>query len=171
MIYMYRIMLVDDEIVSQNIVQQYIATRLPGYQISAVLNNGWEALQAFRDSPADIMLVDIRMPVMDGLTLIEKLNEISNDYVPIIISSYGEFEYAKTAMKLGVAHYLLKPLDFKELTHALEAAAKTLEFKRIAYTSLTWQDDNQELYLTDVLKGKYPDRALAQADFSELDFL
>ena len=71
---MYRIMLVDDEIVSQNIVQQYIATRLPGYQISAVLNNGWEALQAFRDSPADIMLVDIRMPVMDGLTLIEKLN-------------------------------------------------------------------------------------------------
>lgn len=167
---MYRIMLVDDEIVSQNIVQQYIATRLPGYQISAVLNNGWEALQAFCNSPADIMLVDIRMPVMDGLTLIEKLNEISSDYVPIIISSYGEFEYAKTAMKLGVAHYLLKPLDFKELTHALEAAAKTLEFKRIAYTSLTWQDDNQELYLTDVLKGKYPDRALAQADFSELDF-
>lgn len=166
---MYQIMIVDDETMSQEMLQKYIETRLPAYRITQICNNGLEALEAFRQLPADILLVDIRMPVMDGLELIEHLNHITSNYVPIIISSYGEFEYAKTAMRMGVTHYLLKPLDFKELDQALQAASQTLSFKRIAYAP-TVQDDDQELYLTGILAGKYTDRETAASRFSELNF-
>lgn len=165
---MYQIMIVDDEISSQDMVQKYIEARLPACQIIHVCNNGAEALEAFRQAPADIILVDIRMPIMNGLELIEQLNKITSDYVPIIISSYGEFEYAKTAMRMGVTHYLLKPLDFKELTSALQAASQTLSFKRIPHPPV--QDDDQELYLMNLLAGKYTDRSTAVSHFGKLGF-
>lgn len=167
---MYRIMIVDDETSSQDIIKKYIETKLPSYQVCSVCSNGQEALEAFCKTPADIVLVDICMPLMDGLTLIEKLNEITHDYIPIIISGYGEFEYAKTAMHLGVAHYLLKPVDFKELTHSLEAAEHTLIFNRIAHDSLTWQDDDQESYLMNILLGHYTDSTIARKQFAGLGF-
>lgn len=167
---MYKIMIVDDEKMSQDMIQKYITARLPEYQVSAVCGNGLEALHSFEETPADIVLVDIRMPVMDGLALIEKLNRLSQDYVPIIVSSYGEFEYAKTAMKLGVKHYLLKPLDFKELTHALEVASHTLKSNRLARASLSSRDDEQEAFFMDVLTGKYPYPKLVSRRFAELSF-
>lgn len=167
---MYRIMIIDDEITSQDMIYNFIKTRLPMYEITNICNNGQDALETFRTSPADILLVDIRMPVMDGLTFIEKLNEITSDVVPIIISSYGEFSYAQTAMRLGVVHYLLKPLDFQELTHALDAATQTLRFKRITYTPLSLLNDSQELYIHDILRGRYTDRERSLQNFSELDF-
>lgn len=163
-------MIVDDEIMSQDILSKYIETQLPSYQITAICKNGQEALETFKTSPADILLVDIRMPVMDGLTLIEELNKISNNYVPIIISSYGEFDYAKTAMRLGVVHYLLKPLDFSELNHCLEAASQSLRFQRVAHSSLTLRDDDQELYLMDILTGQYSEMPDAQQQFEKLAF-
>ena len=166
---MYQIMIVDDETMSQEMLQKYIETRLPAYRITHVCNNGLEALEAFRQSAADIILVDIRMPVMDGLELIEHLNRITSNYVPIVISSYGEFEYAKAAMRMGVTHYLLKPLDYKELAQALQAASQTLSFKRIVCPP-TVQDDDQELYLTGILAGKCNDRNAAVSRFSELNF-
>ena len=166
---MYQIMIVDDETMSQEMLLKYIETRLPAYRITHVCNNGLEALEAFRQTPADIILVDIRMPVMDGLKLIEHLNRITSNYVPIVISSYGKFEYAKAAMRMGVTHYLLKPLDYRELTQALQAASQTLSFKRIVCPP-TVQDDDQELYLTGILAGKCGDRNAAVSRFSELNF-
>lgn len=166
---MYQLIIVDDETMSQEILQKYIETRLPAYQVTHVCHNGLEALEAFRRSPADIILVDIRMPVMDGLELIGQLNRITSNYVPIVISSYGEFEYAQAAMRLGVTHYLLKPLDFKELTLALQAASRTLAFKRSAYGPPV-QNDDQELYLTGILAGKYTDMDTAASHFSNLGF-
>lgn len=167
---MTTIMIVDDETRSQEAIRKYILTRLPAYEIAGVYNNGLEALEAFRRKPADILLVDIRMPVMDGLTLIGELNKLSQDYVPVIISSYGEFEYAKTAMGLGVVHYLLKPLDYDELSRCLAAAAQTLDFRRISHNSLSLREDDQELYLFDVITGKYSDQSAAFRRFRELDF-
>lgn len=167
---MYRIMIVDDEITSQDMIHNYIKTKLPMYQVTSICQNGAEALETFQLCPADILLVDIRMPIMDGLTFIQKLNDISTNVVPIIISSYGDFSYAQTAMRLGVVHYLLKPLDFHELSHALDAAAQTLNFKRISYNPLSLSDDNQELYLYNLLKGMYKDKGTALNDFSELAF-
>ena len=75
---MYNVMIVDDEIISQDILANYIRTRYSNYTVTSICSNGQEALDSFLETPADIVLVDIRMPVMDGLTLIEKLNKLSN---------------------------------------------------------------------------------------------
>lgn len=167
---MHKIMIVDDEIISQDILSNYIRTKLPSYTISGTYQNGAEALEAFKREPADIVLADIRMPIMDGLTLIKELNKLNCNYVPVIISSYGEFDYAKAAMKLGIVHYLLKPLDFHELNDCLNAAAQTLRFKQLAHSSLVMKDDDQELYLMDLLSGQYRDHNTALQDFSALGF-
>lgn len=95
---MYRIMIVDDETLIQDSIQNYISQNMPSYRITGIYGNGVDALAAFRKSPADIVLIDIRMPQMDGLELIRQLNQLRVYYVPIIISSYSEFTYAKTAM-------------------------------------------------------------------------
>lgn len=161
-------MIVDDETSSQDILRKYIETRHPTCQVCSICSNGQEALETFSITPVDIVLVDISMPLMNGLTLIEKLNELTYDYVAIIISGYGEFEYAKTAMRLGVAHYLLKPVDFRELTHSLEAAQHTLLFNRLARNALTWQNDDRESFFMNILQGNYTDRTVAQKHFEEL---
>ena len=167
---MYTIMIVDDEVISQEIIQEFIESHLPDYRVISCCCTGQEALETFQRNPVDIVLTDIRMPIMDGLTLIEQLNKISKIYIPIIISSYSEFEYAKSAMRLGVTYFLLKPLDFKELTHTLTASARSLDLKHLTRRTMTWLDDNQELYMINLLSGKYHDRNAAAKDFSALDF-
>ena len=167
---MYKVMIVDDEVISQEIIQEFIESYLPDYQVVSICSNGQEALETFQHAPADIVITDIRMPVMDGLTLIEELNKLSKNYVPIIVSSYSEFEYAKSAMRLGVTYFLLKPLDFKELTHTLTASARSLDFKYLTSSTLTWLDDDRELYMTNILSGKYTVQETAMEHFSALDF-
>lgn len=167
---MYKIMIVDDEAMSANTLKKYVDTHLPDYHVVGSYRNGQEALDAFRSAPADILLVDIRMPVMDGLQLIAQLNQISRDYIPVIVSSYGEFEYAKTAMKLGVIYYLLKPVDFAELNRSIEAAAHILGQRRLARSALSVQDDDQEIFLVDLLHGKYQSAEQAVQRFSTLGF-
>lgn len=167
---MYKIMIVDDEAMSANTLKKYIETHMPDYPVIGSCRNGQEALDSFSRTPADIMLVDIRMPVMDGLQLVERLNQISHDYIPIIVSSYGEFEYAKTAMKLGVIYYLLKPVDFAELSRSIEAAAHILQQRRLARSSLTVQDDDQEIFMTDLMHGKFQTAEQALQLFGSLGF-
>lgn len=167
---MCKIMIVDDEAMSANTLKKYIDTHMPAYQVIGSCRNGQEALDAFSRTPADILLVDIRMPVMDGLQLVERLNQISRDYVPIIVSSYGEFEYAKTAMKHGVIYYLLKPVDFAELNRSIDAAAHILRQRRLARSSLSVQDDDQEIFITDLMHGKFQTAEQALHCFGSLGF-
>ena len=80
--------------------------------------NGLEALDLFKTKKPDLLITDIRMPLMDGLELIEKCRPLhSADY--IIMSGYSDFSYAKKAIHLGVSEYILKPLDEEELFDAI----------------------------------------------------
>lgn len=167
---MLQIMIVDDEIMSQEIIKNFIDSYLPQYHVQCVCSNGIEALTRFDEDACDIVLVDIHMPIMNGITLIEELNKKSKDYVPIVISGYAEFEYAKSAMKLGVSHYLLKPLDFKELERSLIAASYALTQKRELQTSLNWAEENQEIFFTRLLSGEYMSKKEAITNFGVLHF-
>ena len=167
---MYQLMIVDDEIMSQEIISNYIKSNLPAYQITHVCSNGADALACFRQKPVDLVLVDIRMPVMDGIAFIEELNRLTSDCIPIIISGYAEFEYTQSAMKLGVNHYLLKPLDFLELERSLSAAAHSLNSRRQLLASLNVAEDNQEIFFTQLLLGSYQTKDQALIQFSSLRF-
>lgn len=168
---MYTIMIVDDEFAAQDMIRRYVETKMPQYRVLHVCNHGKEALEAFLREPADILLVDIRMPVMDGLTFLEKLGEITQDYAALILSSYNEFEYAKTAIGLGVSHYLLKPVDFKELDGAIRKATQQLEKKRAAFSPVSsTSEEKQEIFFDDLLLGKYETQDMAAQAFKDAMF-
>ncbi|MFT3984790.1 MAG: response regulator [Lachnospiraceae bacterium] len=111
----YKVMLVDDE----EEVRQAIARRVDwesiGFQVAASAENGEEALEKAEQYLPDVVLSDIHMPFMDGLTFCKKLKEQLPGTRIVIFSGYDEFEYAKEAIKLEAEEYILKPIDADEL--------------------------------------------------------
>lgn len=167
---MYRVMIVDDEPLTQSSIRQYIELKMPEFEVTAVCGNGVAALEAFRDSPADIVMVDIRMPQMSGLELLEKLNQLGVYYVPIVISGFSDFAYAKSAMGLGVVNYLLKPIDYHELEQALEAASHKISYHRLICSPAYERQDKQESYLLNLIRGYPSDRNASAFLFRQLNF-
>lgn len=124
---MYRLMIVDDE---ENIRQGLLA-RLSylGISFETVLeaSGGKEALKLLESQPIDIVITDIQMPDLNGLTFIERAAEIRSGMKFIVLSGYAEFSYAERAISLGVSSYLLKPLSNEALKEALEKAKEQLD--------------------------------------------
>lgn len=116
---MLRLMIVDDEETIRTAISKMIDFTSLGYEVIATAKNGMEAFDIICDSYPDVIITDIKMPILNGLELIERANnlDVSIDY--IILSGYGEFEFAKQAMKFGVQHFLLKPTNKQELIHSL----------------------------------------------------
>ena len=116
---MYRILIVDDESRERNGIEKLIRRyqyELEVYQAA----DGKEALNIMENVNVDILLTDIKMPVMTGMELIEQVHKNGWNPVCVIYSAYGEFEYARNAIALGVMQYLLKPIkldEFQELFH------------------------------------------------------
>lgn len=92
--------------------------------------NGIEALRMAEQYPIHLLITDIKMPGIDGLELIEKLQEREDRPVVILISGYAEFEYARTALRFGVMNYLLKPLEKNKLVQEVEKALKMEEDRK-----------------------------------------
>ncbi|UJF34662.1 response regulator transcription factor [Paenibacillus hexagrammi] len=116
------IMVVDDEPLTRKGLTKTLETWSAGrYQILAA-DSGAEALDILRESTVHLLITDIRMPEMNGLHLVEKLNDTGHKPVVIIISGHPDFDYAQTAIQLGVVNYLLKPLNKKKLIDAVEKA-------------------------------------------------
>jgi YesN/AraC family two-component response regulator len=82
-------------------------------------DNGEEGLKAFKDNHVDLVLSDLRMPVMNGLVMSEKIREINGDIPIVILTAHEEEEYRHKADALKIAEYLLKPVRPKILTDAL----------------------------------------------------
>lgn len=113
---MNRIVIVDDEQFVRKGIIALVDWEKINYHVAGEANNGEDALELILDEKPDVVLTDIRMPVFDGLKLIEKVKELAIK-VPkfIIISGYNDFEYAQRAVRLGVTDFILKPIDKDEL--------------------------------------------------------
>ncbi|OBZ19007.1 hypothetical protein A8L34_05535 [Bacillus sp. FJAT-27264] len=107
---MYRIILVDDESMSRKSLDKILTSANSQYQIVGEAANGAEALELIRLQQPHLIITDISMPIMDGIELIQRLRQDGYDGEIIILSGYGEFEYAQAALRHGVVDYLLKPL-------------------------------------------------------------
>lgn len=114
-----RLMIVDDEDTIRNALAQMIDYNALGYELIGKASNGMEALDLICDNFPDVIITDLKMPVLSGLDLIERVSLQDKDIDYIILSGYGEFEFAKQAMKYGVRNYLLKPTNKQELINAL----------------------------------------------------
>ena len=116
---MLKIMIVDDEAIFRERLLSTIEWEYLGFTVCAEARNGGEALEKASAARPDIILADINMPVMDGLTMAEKLAESGSDISVVLITGHSEFEYARKALKTGVVDYILKPLEKEELLKTL----------------------------------------------------
>lgn len=125
-----RIFLVEDEVYALKALEKKILDLNEGYQVVGTAGSGTEALKKLPAARADVLLTDIRMPDMDGIALIEELRGRGDPIIPVIISGYQEFQYAQSAVKLGVKDYLLKPVVPQDLRACLAGCAQLLRSRR-----------------------------------------
>lgn len=116
---LYRIILVDDEEEVRKSIIRKIDWQAVGFTVVGDAENGEDALEKIEALEPDVVLTDIRMPYMDGLTLAEKIRQRYPSMKIVIFSGYDDFDYAKRAIKLNVTEYILKPVNVEELTAIL----------------------------------------------------
>lgn len=99
-------------------------------KVCGIANNGKEAIDMAGILVPDIILTDIRMPIVDGLNMAEKILAENENCVIIFLSGYEDFEYVKRALKMGACDYLLKPADPEEILACCRQALKRLRDRR-----------------------------------------
>lgn len=116
---MYKVLLVDDERMIIENISKVMDWASYGTELAGTARNGVEALEFIQEELPDIVITDIRMPGMDGLQLIAKVRDLGLPVRFIMLSGFGEFDYARSAMQYGVKHYLLKPCSEEAIGEAL----------------------------------------------------
>lgn len=159
---MYSVMLVDDEQFARKGLRTLIDWNSCGFEVIEEADNGEDALLLIKDKKPDIVITDIRMPVLDGLELIRAVNEQNKGEAPafIIISGYNDFKYAQQAVRYGVHDFILKPIDQEEMTNTLIGLHKKLSADK------SLRERNEELLIGSVIemliKGEAGDEKIAE---------
>ncbi|WMC93998.1 response regulator transcription factor [Kineothrix sp. MB12-C1] len=115
----FRILIVEDEVIVRNSIVNILTEHQYDLDSITCADNGFQALESIDERPPHIVITDIRMPLMDGLTLSREIHYRYPAIKVIILTGYNEFEYAREALKTGVTDYLLKPIDEKELIQSM----------------------------------------------------
>ena len=124
---MKKVMIVDDNYLStEGIIKNINCERLDA-EVTHVENNGESAIEAIKEDPVDLIISDIEMPDLDGISMSSQAIAINPMVKIILISAYDKFEYAKRAIRLGVCDYIEKPLDYGYLTEKIEHAFRTID--------------------------------------------
>ena len=133
-----KILVVDDEQLLEYVIQQKFRQKIRAKEIEFVFaHNGKEALEKIAEFPPfDLVLTDINMPEMDGLTLLEKLSKIDNTLKAVVISAYGDMQNIRSAMNRGAFDFLTKPIDFQDMEITIQRALETVTQARKNLTEL-----------------------------------
>ena len=135
-----KILVVDDEPDLQELIKQKFRNKIKAneYEFHFAVN-GVEALEKIsNDGAIDLVLTDINMPVMDGLTLLTKINELNNKLLrSVIVSAYGDMENIRTAMNRGAYDFITKPIDLKDLEVTIEKSLKEIEEYKLILAAQT----------------------------------
>jgi two-component system response regulator YesN len=128
---MYRVVIIDDESPVRNRLRLLIDWEHYGFTIVGEAADGEDGLQLIQQLVPDVIITDIRMPVISGLELIRMVNEnVQISPLFVILSGYSDFSYAHSAMKYGIKHYLLKPTDEQELIEIVGQLNQELESRQ-----------------------------------------
>jgi YesN/AraC family two-component response regulator len=123
----YSVLVAEDEsLIRANLVKK-LAEHCPEFEVVAQAADGGEALEAVSELVPDLLITDIRMPVLDGLSLIREVYLNYPETFVLIVSGHDEFRYAQAALQYGVKDYLLKPVSAGDLRAALTRIAVRLE--------------------------------------------
>ncbi|QHW33077.1 response regulator [Paenibacillus rhizovicinus] len=150
---MLNIVIVDDEEIIRLGLAKMIGKLSGEYQVAGSFEDGEEALAALEELGAsvDLIITDIKMPYLDGLSFIERLREKHPEMPCVILSGYNDFEYARRAIQSGVDDYMLKPVDAQELAVLLGKVAQRRERLRA-------DEERQELSSRQLEAGQREER-------------
>ena len=127
---MYKVVLVEDSKLLRTGMKYTFDWDSLDCEITGEAENGQEGLTLIRQTQPDIVITDIRMPGLDGLEMIGRLNSEGSGAVFIIISAYSDFSYAQQAVRYGVSDYLVKPFSDAEMLNSLKSACNKVEERR-----------------------------------------
>lgn len=151
---MYKVMLVDDEVGVRNSIKAKMNWESVGFEVTLEASNGEEALRLMGDNPLpELVISDIRMPQMDGITFVQKCKERYPELRVVLLSGYSDFEYMKSAIQFGVKDYLLKPVVRSELSDLMVKIAVELEEDR-HNEHMKQMDLKKRSELLEVLQGQ-----------------
>ncbi len=126
----FSILLVDDEPAVVRHLKSLILHCCSQYEVTEVASNGLDALSYVRSHPVDLVITDIKMPVMSGVQLAQNLHEKDPLLPVIIVSGYQEFEYVRQVLDTGVVDYLIKPVNMTQLRKLLDAITPQVQKRR-----------------------------------------
>lgn len=152
---MTRILVVDDEPDLETLIRQKFRKKIKESHYDFLFaENGQKALDVLQgNEDVDLVLTDINMPEMDGLTLLSKLNERNYFLKTVIVSAYGDMENIRTAMNLGAFDFITKPIDFQDMEITMAKTIKhILEMKESAETLR--ENDTLKVYLNEIQAQK-----------------
>ena len=160
-----KILVVDDEPDLQSLIMQKFRKEIKENQYDFTFaGNGIQALKRIdEEKDIELILADINMPEMDGLTLLAKINEMNNKLIKsVIVSAYGDMDNIRTAMNMGAYDFITKPIDLKDLKITIEKSLKEIQdYKAVASAqkkllALQQELDIANIIQTSLLQKKFP---------------
>ena len=168
---LYSVLLVDDEEEVLNIMQKKLPWEELGFHIVGKAFNGMEAMTVAEELKPDVVLTDVQMPYMDGLTLCKNLKLCHEGIKVVIFSGFDTFEYAKEAVGAAAEEYILKPVSAEELREVFLRLKNILDRERSARRSVEQLKDYyeqslpilQDGFFTALLEGRVRKEELSRA--------
>lgn len=127
---MLKVFLAEDEFIIREGIKNNIDWQAHGYEFCGEAGDGELAFPLIQRTKPDILITDIKMPFMDGLALSRLVKKELPDTEIVILSGYEEFDYAKEAIQIGVARYLLKPINGEALLQEVDSVAEVIQEKK-----------------------------------------
>jgi two-component system, response regulator YesN len=124
---LFKVLLVDDEVLDIEGLQKLIPWNELGIEISGTANSAYKAMELLNTNSVDLLISDIKMPIMSGLELFGKAKEKNPTLRVIFISGYQDFQYAKKAIQMSANGYVLKPIDYDELIGLIKNVIALIE--------------------------------------------
>ncbi|OMF35998.1 hypothetical protein BK133_09950 [Paenibacillus sp. FSL H8-0548] len=146
---MYSILIVDDEAIELETMEHYVPWDKIGITVAGTARNGKEALSKLAELKPDIILTDVRMPIMDGLEFGRRAKQIDKNVKIIFLSGHNEFQYIKAALNIEATGYLLKPIDMEELIALIEKVKKKCEEEQLSDQGGEWL---REKWMTRIIR-------------------
>lgn len=171
---MYKLLIVEDEKWEREGLIGFVDWSGLGIDIVGAAANGMKGLQLAREYRPDIIITDIKMPIMDGMEFTRSVRQFLPDCRIVIITGYDDFEYAKEAIQLGVYDYLLKPVQKDQLLDVINKTLKsisdeinTAEYMRALKHRISESAfEDRERFLLALAEGRFDSQKYAHAAFS-----
>lgn len=166
---MLKVVITDDEIQIRKGLKMKVDWEEEGFQIVGEASNGKETLDLLSRMDVDIVITDVRMPIMDGIEFVKQCNHEFPHVKVIVLSGYSDFEYVRTSLVEGVKDYLLKPVAPDEIVDSLnrirseveEEKKKQLETKRMTQLVHNQLEEIKQQYILHLAKEEWSDLKVA----------